>query len=105
MGQYKNKKKRLGAILTNLVSTFPLFYIPQYLGNICDEISLVVFVAASKHQISTPRKYTDSNSLEESMKESKLLLTSSAAYKNNYRKHNLCMKSPNSHNACLYLGV
>ena len=72
MGQYKNEK-RMVSILTNLVSTFALLYIPQYLGNICDEISLVVFVAVSKHQSSTPRKYTDSNSLEESMKELKVI--------------------------------
>ena len=72
MGQYKNEK-RIVSILTNLVSTFALLYIPQYLGNICDEISLLVFVAVSKHQSSTPRKYTDSNSLEESMKELKVI--------------------------------
>ena len=66
-------KKESRFILTNLVSTFAPLYIPQYLGNICDEISLLVFVAVSKHQSSTPRKYTDSNSLEESVKELKVI--------------------------------
>ena len=70
MGQYKNEK-RIVSILTNLVSTFALLYIPQYLGNICNDISLLVFVSVSKHQSSTSRKYKDSKSLDKSTKESK----------------------------------
>ena len=72
MGQYKNEK-RIFSILTNLVSTFALLYISQYLGNICNDISLLVFVAVSKHQRSTSRKYKDSKSLDKSTKESKFL--------------------------------
>ena len=75
MGQYKNEK-RIVSVLTNLVSTFALLYIPQYLGNICNDISLLVFVAVSKHQSSTSRKYKDSKSLDKSTKESKFLFYS-----------------------------